>query len=507
MAISTAISPDRVARATGYEVKAGNFALSSPNLPIRIAILGPANSTNQSGLDVAPKIVFSSKEAGDTYGYGSVIHSVMRILRPLSGDGVGGIPTVCYAQADPVGATASTQTITVTASSITKSVTRKIYINGRDNVDGQFYDFSVAVGDTPTTIAQKIADAINNVKSSPVIATVLAGVVTLTTKFKGSVAKELTSKVVFTVDAGDTYALSAVTAGTGTHSITDSLALFGDEWNNIVVNCYDDSSILNQIELFNGNINDKTGRYSANLFKPAIYLFGSKKSTYADIIALTSGRINEMTNAVCPAPLSEGFTYEAAANMAYLFGVQMQTNPSGTISGKTYPDMPVPLDGVIGDMSDYNSRDNMIKNGSSIVTLNGGKYQVENFVTTYHPADEVVPQFQFCRTLFIDYNVHYGRKLLEIANVQDRTLVGSDQVVTTSGTIKPKGWKSILIGYADDLSQRALITDPAFMKESIIVEVSATNPNRLETFFRYKRSGTANVLSTTAEAGFSFNLQ
>jgi hypothetical protein len=42
------------------------------------------------------------------------------------------------------------------------------------------------------------------------------------------------------------------------------------------------------------------------------------------------------------------------------------------------------------------------------------------------------------------------------------------------------------------------------MQNSITVEVSSINPDRLETFFRYKRTGTARISSTTAEAGFNF---
>jgi hypothetical protein len=42
------------------------------------------------------------------------------------------------------------------------------------------------------------------------------------------------------------------------------------------------------------------------------------------------------------------------------------------------------------------------------------------------------------------------------------------------------------------------------MKDSIEVAISTTNPDRLETFFRYKRSGVARISSTVAEAGFNF---
>ena len=77
-------------------------------------------------------------------------------------------------------------------------------------------------------------------------------------------------------------------------------------------------------------------------------------------------------------------------------------------------------------------------------------------------------------------------------------------IVRVSGVIKPKQWTQIVNGYAEDLGKRALIADIPFMQSSIVVNISTTNPDRLETFFRYKRTGVARISSTTAEAGFNF---
>ena len=44
------------------------------------------------------------------------------------------------------------------------------------------------------------------------------------------------------------------------------------------------------------------------------------------------------------------------------------------------------------------------------------------------------------------------------------------------------------------------------MKAGTTVNISTTNPDRLETFFPYKRSGVARIASTTAQAGFNFGV-
>ena len=79
--------------------------------------------------------------------------------------------------------------------------------------------------------------------------------------------------------------------------------------------------------------------------------------------------------------------------------------------------------------------------------------------------------------------------------------------MNVENTIKPKQWIQILNSYSDDLAVRAIIVESSFMKDSLEVETSETNPDRLETFFRYKRSPFVRIASTTGEAGFAFGLR
>ena len=104
----------------------------------------------------------------------------------------------------------------------------------------------------------------------------------------------------------------------------------------------------------------------------------------------------------------------------------------------------------------------------------------------------------------LDFNVRYGYYLLEIINVVDHSISNDSDTVTAAKVVKPKIWKGIVVKYADDLAKRALIADVEFMQESITVDISSVNPDRLETFFRYKRTGIARISSTDAEAGFNF---
>jgi phage tail sheath gpL-like len=504
-AISTAIGTERRSRVSGYKILKGNFQDNTPNLPQVIAIFAEANTANQAGLTTDKVEITSAQEAGETFGFGSPIHQIMRILRPVGSDGVGGIPTVVFPQVSDAGASASTIEITVTGNA-TANATHTIVVGGRNSVDFQTYDFAVVKDDTPEQIAAKIVDAVNGVLGSPVSAANALGVVTLTTKWEGATSAEVSARVsTGSNTAGVTYAQTDATAGAGTVDLAASLAQFDNEWFTIVINSYG-TATLDALEQFNGvpDASNPTGRYVGNIFKPFTAFFGSTLDDKDDLAAITdaAARIDQVTNVLCPAPKSEGCSWEAAANMAAIYARIAQDTPQLDANNQSYPDMPVPENGIIGDLSDYNNRDFLVKKGCSTVILDKGAYKVQDLVTTYHPAGELPLQYAYVRNLTVDWNVAFGYMILEDINVKDHVIVADNQVTDAAKAVKPAEWKAVLFEYFDDLGVRALINDPDFSKSNLNVVRSQTNPDRFETFFRYKRTGLARIESTDVEAGF-----
>jgi phage tail sheath gpL-like len=503
--ISTAVGLERLSRVSGYKIKKGFFTNETQNLPQIIAVFGEANTANQSGLTATKREVTSAQEAAELYGYGSPIHSQMRILRPVSGDGVGGIPTIVFPQVSDAGASATEREWTVTGTA-TSNATHTVIVNGRYSIDFQTYAFSVVTGDTPTVVAGKIKDAINGVLGAPCTAANTLGVVTITSKWEGATSAELNIVIDFgSNSAGLSYSETDSTDGAGTVSLAASFAQFGDDWYTCVTNPYGESKLAD-FESFNGFPDDNapTGRYAGLIFKPFMAFFGSVLSDKDDIATITNdaSRVNQVTNVLCPAPNSKGFTYEAVANVVTLFARIMQDSPHLDVNNKSYPDMPIPTDSNIGDMMDYNNRDFLIKKGSSTVILANGAYVIQDLVSTYHPEGEVPLQFNYCRNLNLDWNVKDSYTTLERLRLRDKTLVRDNQNVDVAGVVKPKEWKAVVFDLFDDLAEKALINDPAFSKDSLLVQISSTNPNRFETFFRYRRTGIARIQSTDVEAGF-----
>lgn len=499
---SDAVGLERISRIVGYKIIKGNFAATSPNLPQRIAVLAEANTDNQADLDLTPLQITSAQQAGVAYGYGSPIYHIARILFPRTGGGVGGVPVIVYPQAVAVGATAKILEITPTGVA-TDNGTHTVVVAGRSGMDGYFYDINIAIGDTSADVTGKITDALNNMLGCPFTALDDDYVVTATSKWKGLTANDLGITIEDNGnDLGLTYAVASTQSGAATPSVQAALDLFGNDWNTIVINSYGTvSSVMTALETFNGIPDPEipTGRFVGIIMKPFIALTGSVAD---DPSTITDARKTNVTIAICPAPLSAGLPMEAAANMAVLFAVVSHNTPHLDVAGKTYPDMPTPTS--IGSMADYANRDIFVNKGCSTVDLVSNLYVMMDFVTTYHPVGENPPQFRYCRNLMLDFNVRFSYYLLEQINVVDHAIAADVDIVTASKIIKPKQWKQILKQFGEDLGKRALIVDVPFMQESIVVNLSTTNPDRLESFFRYKRSGFVRIASTTAEAGFNF---
>lgn len=508
MAISTAIDTTRVSRVVGYKVSQGNFNPITPYLPQRIAILAEANTANQATLDENPYEFISAKEVAEKYGYGSPMHKIARILRPLSGNLLGGIPTIAYPVAEAVGATAGVYTLGIAvATTVTANATHKLYINGRNNIDGESFDFQVIKGQSQADVQDTIVDTINNVINSGYTAAEATTNVTITTDWKGATAILDLRIDVQGNASGIVYSEVSNVDGTGSPTITATLNKFGENWNTIVINSFG-TSTLDELETFNGvpDPTTPTGRYEPTVFKPFVALFGSKLSDKDDVVAITNAneRKDQATNVLCPAPNSEGFDFEAAANMCMTIAPIAQNFPHLDNSAKSYPDMPIPSDEVIGDFKDYDARDFMVKKGASTVNITNGKYTVQDCVTTYAPDGEAIPKFRFTRDLNIDWNYAFNWIIVMKRDIQDKAIIENNAPTRVSDTVSPKQGKQLLISHIEAMERLALIADSAFSIASIQVGINETNPARLDFFNRYKRTSTAHIVSADTQVDFNF---
>jgi phage tail sheath gpL-like len=501
---SNAVDNTRVSRVVGWQQNAANFATVAPNLPQRIIVIGEANTDKQTGLSVAQEVVNSAYEGGVLYGLGSPIHQALKVLIPVNGSGVGGIPVVCIAQVEAVGGTEKSHEVTVTGTA-TANATHTVFISGRDSDGSSSYDVAIETGDTNLQISVKVGDVISNALECPlVVDSVTAGVVNTLTKHVGLTADDVIVTVDTNgIDAGIVYGVASAQAGSGVPDIAPALATFGEQWNTLILNCYNLSctDVIDKLEAFNGKPDNTspTGQYTPIIQRPFSAVTGFVDD---EVTTFTDAHKDEVTIALAPAPLSAGLPLEAAANMVRLYAPIAQNTPHLDVNGLSYPDMPTPL--AIGTMSVYTNRDAYVKLGQSTVTLSAGKYKIQDFVTTHHPDGISTPSHRYVRNFMVYSNIRFTYYLKEQTNVIDKVIAGDDDDVRVDGVIKPKEWKADVYGIIDDLAQRGLLADAAFSKASVVVNLSVTNPDRLETNLDAKITGIARILPTTVNMGFNF---
>jgi phage tail sheath gpL-like len=501
---SNAVPQNAVSTVVGYLLAKGYFNPNSPFLPQNITILGEANSANQSGLaaNVAQQIT-NAQQAATLYGYGSPIHSMARILFPQSGQGVT-VPVTVYPQAE----TGAAKVITITPSgNATASGTIYLNINGRETLDGGTYAVNIVSGDTPTVQSTKMQAAVAAVLGCPVIGSGTATFIA-TTKWKGLTANDVN----ITVDLnnsgiGVTYAVVNTTPGTGTPSVSTTLYNFGTAWNTIVINGYGlVANTITELETYNG-VPDPiapTGQYAGTIMRP-MWAFSGSVADDPTSITNAAGRVNQVTIAVCPAPLSQGMPYEAAANMAVLCANVFQNSPQSDVIGLNYPDMPVPPAGSVPAMNSWAIRDAYAKKGCSTVEVVAGAYSVRDFKTTYNTAGEYPPFYQWVRDLNVHFNLKFRYHVKEQQVLVGKVISKNSDVVTALNVIKPMDWVTEVSALIDGAVADALIVDAAFSKSSIAVSINSTNPNRLDTTFNVKISGVARISATTVTGGFNFS--
>lgn len=505
---SNAVSQSAVSRIVGWIFAKGNFATVTPNLPQSVNILSEGNDANQATMPTAGTLITTAQQAGQLYGYGSPIYHILRILLPLQGGGLQGIPINVFAC--PVASDSSnTQWEIVPSGVATANTTHTLRIAGREGLDASFYTLNINQGDSTSEITAYIEDAVNNVLGSPVFAYDNAYEAQVTTKWSGLTSSELQVSVdTGNNAAGISYTVTQIRAGAGVPSIANALAQFGSAWNTIVINGFStDSNTMAALEAFNGIPDpvNPTGRYVGIIQKPFIALTGT---TLDNPSTITNSGIhpNNVTIAICPAPGSAGFSFEAAANVCALCANQMQNSPQLDIAGQSYPDMPTVTQAqwATATMSTWNGRQSICLAGSSTVDMITGAYVIQDFITTYHPLGENPPIYRYVSDLNIMWNLRFSYYLQEQLHVINHVLAGNNDIVSADNVVRPKDWLGILFTLATTWVNSGWITDATFMQQSISVTLSSTNQNRLETTFNVKIRGFVRVTATTATVGFSF---
>ena len=191
----------------------------------------------------------------------------------------------------------------------------------------------------------------------PVIAVDGSTKVDLTAKWAGVSSNDIYVEIVESAAAGTTFAITQPTGGLLNPVVDGALALIGERWESIIVNCLDAADTT----AFDAYSNFGEGRWGALVHKPLVTFTGS---TIVDPVAASTiseaRKESDRTNCFTVAPGSKNLPLQIAARTAARVAVVADSNPARSYQSQE-------LSGIVAgsdaEQWDYAQRDLAIKRG------------------------------------------------------------------------------------------------------------------------------------------------
>ena len=422
--------------------------------------------------DYIPKLLSNADQAASLYGLGSMLH--LEAIKAFKAIGTSGIPIYAHPLGDDGSGIAATGTITVTGSA-TSSGVLFIYLSG------QKITVAVASGDADTAIAIAIDAAITAALNVPVTSSVATTVVTLTSKWKGETANEITIVPNLGGDAeiaqnptGPVIGIVDMASGAVNPDTTSIFTNMGNTWFTRLVFPYRDSTNLDVLE----DAGDT--RFAPEIRRFFIGIVGSTKNK-ADFISEVSAR-NSLWSTFVPAHDSPSLPFEVASATLGISAVRAQADPARKYTG-------LELQGIIAgadiDPLTYNDKNDIENAGGSTTFIDSfGAVRILDLNTTLTLNELSAPVDKWAtRTLVVSNN---QAKVFSIEQLLTREpfiaakIVSNDAVTTQEYAISPRILTSFITSLIDELwIPQAWSKNRDEIVAGIQTEIDTLNPERL----------------------------
>ena len=492
MPLSSAVDPSAVARVVGIKtdfknLRAGNILF----LPQRVALVGQGNTAAVYSTDKVQ--VTSALEVAQTYGFGSPLHLAALQLLPVNGDGVGSIPVTVYPMDDDAGGVPSAGDITPTVAP-TEAASYVVRVN---NIDSETFTIPVT-GATVASVVTQITNAINATLEMPIIATDSTTTVDTASKWEGTSANDIVIEVIGSATSGNSFAITQHTGGASNPDVSDPLALVGNVWETMFLNCLDiaDTATLDLYSAFG------EGRWGALTRKPCIVFTGNTATAVATATAISDARGTDRVNSQLVAPGSNDLPFVVAARQLARIVRVAATNPPHDYGSQNATGL---TPGTDGDQWNYAERDQAVKAGSSTTEVKDGVINISDTVTFYHPDGDPTPAYRYVVDVIKVMNILFNLDIIFAAPEWDGApLIPDDQPTSNRSAKKPKSAVAAVSSMLDSLGLNAIISDPETAKNNTFAEIDAGNPKRLNVTTTVQLSGNTNIISVDLNFGFFF---
>ena len=451
-------------RAPLFYAEMDNSAANSASETLRALVLGHGLATITTGKNQLQQITNPAQAAG-LVGAGSQLAAMVAAYRNVDSFGELWLIDV----PEPSAGAAATATITVTGTAISSGVV-SLYIAGKRVQAG------VSAGDAATAVAASINAAIDGDNSLPVTASVSAGVVTLTAKWKGLTGNDINLALNYRgVMGGESLpnginlalpAQSCLTGGAGSPDLTAAIAAMGDEPFDFIATPWHDSGSLDVLE---AEMNDATGRWS---WLRQIYghLYSAKRGTMAELSAFGRTRNGQHVTMTDLEPLAATSPYEVAASTCARNAVYIRIDPARpTQTGELNGLLPAPT----GKRFTISERQVLLSSGIATQTVSSGVMMVERACTMYQRNKYGSADDSYFDSETLHLSAYILRRLRRVITSKygrhklgnDGTRFGEGQAILTPAVIRGE-----LIGEYRLMEREGLVENSELFAEHLIVE-------------------------------------
>ncbi|MGE4876162.1 phage tail sheath subtilisin-like domain-containing protein [Yersinia enterocolitica] len=437
----------------------------------RTLIIGQMLASGSLPADI-PVLVSSVATVAGQGGAGSMLHGQMAAY--LANDIAGEIYILPLSDAESM--VAATGKITVTTQASATGVI-SLYIAGiRVQV-------AVVATDEVAEIATALTAAINAASALPVTAAAVGAVITLTAKNKGAHGNTIDLRLNYLGGAGGettpdslvlTFTLMA--GGAGAPELDDALANLQDRTFDFIINPYTDTASLNKIKEF---LSDSTGRWS---YAEQLYghSFAAQSGTYGQLTAAGELR-NDQHASLLGVNGSPTPSYIWSAAYVGAIAQSLRNDPGRPLQTLAISGVLAP---PLASRFTLTERNNLLHSGISTVTVtDDGTVQVENIITTYQKnkygaEDDSYLQIE---TLFLlMFVTRFLRTQVTSKFARMKLAADGTRFAPGSAIITPNIIRAELIAQYQTLEFNGYVQDAKGFAKGLIVEKSASNPNRVD---------------------------
>ena len=410
--------------------------------------------------------VFSYADAEEKFGVGSLLATMFDEW--FSNNTVNEV----YAISLDDNAAGTTPAIGATfAGTATATGSIYMYINGKRVV------VPVAIGDSATVVGDAFETAINADLKFAVTAVNAIGTVTLTAKYKGTVANQITIKenmgVSETTPAGITTTLGNDQTGANDPDIADAIAALPDEVINLIINPYTDATNLTALDT---ELSRRWGN-TVQVDGHAIQSYGGTSS----VVGTKGDTLN-----------SEHLTFMDSGKSTMVPPFMVAPSVGGQVAGSASVDPARPfrtlqVAGMIGDIPtdrrNFTEKNSILLSGISTHSVQADStVTIDRLVTTYktNALGAIDTSYRNTNTMF---NLSFLRQSFVTRMLSrfprhkladDGTVFGSGQAIATPAVIKGE-----IIQLYKDWIALGLVEDLDTFSDSLSVERDTVNRSRV----------------------------